>query len=412
MKKQRFHYSWTVLAMSTMVVFGSLGLARFGYTLVLPSMQTALGIENAQAGALASANLIGYLALSLIGGALASRFGPRVVITGGLGLAGVSLLLTGTVETFAAAFVWRAAAGIGSGASNVPVMGLVSSWFGIRRRGFAAGIAVTGSSIALIVLGPLVPALLDAYGDNGWRVCWYVYGAATLILAAAARLVLRNSPDELDIEAFGVTADDPPRQTGTALHWGLVYRSGRVWVLGLVYVAFGFSYIIYMTFFFKHLIAQGGYSRESAGGLFMLVGWLSLFCGLVWGAISDHIGRKRTLMLVYLLQAASFSLFALWQSSAGYTVSAVLFGLTAWSIPAIMAATCGDVLGPRLAPAALGFITLFFGVGQALGPSVAGVMADTTGSFDSAFLLAGGVALLGAFGALMIRDSNRRGVSG
>ena len=62
-------------------------------------------------------------------------------------------------------------------------------------------------------------------------------------------------------------------------------------------------------------------------------------------------------------------------SAVARAISAILFGLSAWSIPAIMAAACGDALGPRLAPAALGFITLFFGIGQALGPAVAGAIA-------------------------------------
>jgi MFS family permease len=98
-------------------------------------------------------------------------------------------------------------------------------------------------------------------------------------------------------------------------------------------------------------------------------------------------------------------LFALWPSPPGFVLSAVLFGITAWSIPAIMAATCGDLLGPRLAPAGLGFITLFFGIGQALGPGVAGVIADATHSLSPALLLAAVVALLGAVGSLFLRSS-------
>jgi MFS family permease len=66
----------------------------------------------------------------------------------------------------------------------------------------------------------------------------------------------------------------------------------------------------------------------------------------------------------------------------------------------------GDVPDPRRAPAALGFITLFFGVGQAIGPSVAGAMADASGTFVSAYLLAGFVALLGAVGALSLRPAS------
>jgi MFS family permease len=71
-----------------------------------------------------------------------------------------------------------------------------------------------------------------------------------------------------------------------------------------------------------------------------------------------------------------------------------------------MAAACGDVLGPKLAPAGLGFITLFFGIGQALAPSVAGGLADATGSFSSAFFLAGAVAVMGALGAATLRKAS------
>jgi len=192
----------------------------------------------------------------------------------------------------------------------------------------------------------------------------------------------------------------PPAPSGSnALHWGSVYRSKVVWHVGLIYVAFGFSYIIYITFFTKYLIAQGGYSPTAAGKLFMHMGWLSLLCGLLWGWVSDLIGRKGALIIVYLIHAAAFALFALWPAPVGFTLSAVLFGLTAWSIPAIMAALCGDLLGPHLAPAGLGFITLFFGIGQAIGPCAAGALADATGSLAPALLLATAAALLGALGA-------------
>jgi MFS family permease len=404
----RFHYAWIILVVGTLVVFGSLGLARFGYSIVLPAMQKGLGMDNTQAGALATANLIGYLALSVIGGALAARYGPRAVITIGLAIAGVGMLFTGLAGSFFAAATWRAVTGIGSGASNVPVMGLLSAWFGSRRRGLAAGVAVAGSSIALILLGPIVPRILSVYGSDGWRVSWYAFGGLTLLLAITGLLFLRNRPSEVGQNPLGLDGDNPVRSaTADALHWGSVYRSGVVWHLGLVYVAFGFSYIIYMTFFVKFLISEGGYTQGAAGGLFMIMGWFSLFCGLIWGGISDLIGRRLALVIVYLIHAVSFSLFALWAAPVGFTISAVLFGLTAWSIPAIMAAACGDILGGRLAPAGLGFITLFFGVGQAAGPSIAGAIADAVSSLSPALLLAGGIALLGAIGSWLLPKSSQ-----
>ncbi len=390
-EQSRFDYCWVVLAVGTLAIFGALGLGRFGYTVVLPAMQQGLGMDNTQAGLMASLNLAGYLVLSVIGGALASHYGPRRVIAGGLLLAGASMLLTGVANGFLFAAAMRTITGFGSGAANIAAMGMWASWFAMERRGLASGVAVTGSSLGLIFAGPLAPQIIAIYGGQGWRVCWYIFGTLTLVIALAVILLVR--------EHGGITA---ARSATPALQWGQVYRSRAVWRLGLVYVACGFSYIIYMTFFVKRLVAEGGYSREGAGALFMTMGWCSLICGFLWGTVSDRFGRQQTLVVIYLLHSISFALFALWPAPTGFLLSAVLFGISAWSIPAIMAATCGDVLGPRLAPAALGFITLFFGTGQALGPTVAGAMADASGSFASAYLLAAAVALAGAVGAFTI----------
>ncbi len=397
------HYGWVILAVGTLVVFGSLGLGRFSYSAVLPAMQEGLGMDNRLGGAVATANLAGYLLFCLIGGILAVRFGPRRVIAAGLGLVGVSLIMTGTAGSVAEAAAWRALAGVGSGASNVPVMGLLAAWFAPRRRGLATGVAVAGSSVALIVLGPLVPRILASFGDAGWRVCWFGFGGTTLVLAVAAAVFLRDRPEDLGQRPVGADPEQPPPAGSPARpRWGDVYTRPVVWLLALVYVAFGFSYIIYLTFFNRCLISEGGYSEARAGQLFMAIGWLSLFCGLIWGWVSDVIGRKPALAIVYAIQATAFALFPLWPEPTGFLLSVVLFGLTAWSIPGIMAATCGDLFGAKLAPAALGFVTLFFGFGQAAGPVAAGAMADAYDSFWPALWLSAGVAFLGAVGSLLL----------
>jgi sugar phosphate permease len=309
---------------------------------------------------------------------------------------------------------------LGSGAGNVPAMGLLASWFGARRRGLASGVAVAGSSIGLIVLGPTAPRIIAAGGEAGWRWAWFVFGGMVLGLALLSYLVLRDHPSEMGLgplggDTRGLYEPAPDRRAPAAasgaagLEWGLVYKAPAVWHLGFVYTAFGFSYIVYLTFFTKYLIQEGGYSPSEAGNLFMIMGWVSLLCGVIWGAVSDVIGRKWALVIVYLIQVVAFAMFDLWAAPTGFVISAVLFGLTAWSIPAIMAAACGDVLGPRLAPAALGFVTLFFALGQAAAPTIAGALADSGGSFGPAFLLAAGVALLGAVLASFLRRTARAG---
>jgi len=404
-EQPRLHYGWVILVVATLTIMGCIGFARFGYTLILPPMQAALDLSNTQTGGLATGNFVGYLVLAVVGGYVASRYGPRRVVGVSMLLTGVTMVLTGLANSFGGALVWRVLTGVGTGGSNIPVMGLLSAWFAPRRRGLATGVAMAGASLAMMATGPIVLRTFDWYGEDGWRYSWFILGAFVLLLGLLAAAFLRDHPAEKDLRPVAA-ADGSVIQVDKAssLDWGRVYRSKAVWNLALVYIAFGFSYVIYATFFAKYLQAEGGYTEEAAGNLWAIVGWISIFCGLIWGTVSDWIGRKYGLALVYLAHAISFATFALWQSPEGYTVSAVIFGLTAWSIPGIVAAACGDYLGSRLAPAALGFVALFFGLGQAAGPSVAGILADATGSFVPAFLLAAALSFLGGVGALLLRS--------
>jgi len=404
----RVHYGLVVLGLVILVVFSALGLARFGYTSILPAMQEALGLSNTQTGVLQSWNLVGYLVTVVVAGALAARFGPRMVIAVSLLVVAAGMGLTGLIPTFGVACLGRFLAGVGGAGSNVPAMALVSAWFGARRRGLAAGAGVAGSSVGLMVTGPLVPAILERGGADGWRVSWGVLSGLTLVVFFAAALFLRNRPAEKGLRAIGEPEAErdsrPAVAVASALDWGLVYRSKLLWRLAGIYFGFGFSYIIYSTFFVRYLTAEAGFSRAGAGALWSQIGMVSIISGFLWGGVSDRWGRRAALLWVFGLQGASFLLFGLSREGWGVYGSAGLFALTAWSVPALMAAVCGDLFGARLAPAALGLITLVFGLGQALGPYLAGVIADATRSFAPAFLVAGATALVvGGGGSLTLQ---------
>ncbi|MFQ6000087.1 MAG: MFS transporter [Anaerolineae bacterium] len=409
-RPDRPHYGWVILFMSVVTVLGSLGFGRFGYTMILPSMKEGLALTYTQTGLLDTGNFIGYLTLALVGGFLASRYGPRLVITIFMFLISATMFLTGLASSFELALLWRTLTGVGSGGTNVPVMGLMSAWFGAKRRGLATGIAVSGSSFGFLITGFWLPNVTQM--PDGWRYSWYYLAGLVFLIAILCFLFLRSRPEEKGLVAIAAD-EEPPRPASDkagSLQWGLVYRSRPVWHLALIYIMFGFSYIIYARFFVAYLISEGGFTEQAAGQLLALaIGFLSIFCGLIWGTVSDLVGRKYGLAMVYFLQGLCFVTFGLWRSAPGYYLSAVLFGLTAWSIPAIMAAACGDYLGPRLAPAALGFITLFFGIGQALGPAVAGRIADVTGSFSLAFVIAGLAAFVGSGGSLLLRPPGELG---
>ena len=90
-------------------------------------------------------------------------------------------------------------------------------------------------------------------------------------------------------------------------------------------------------------------------------------------------------MIVYGLFTIAYALVAAALPDSFLYASICIFGLSVWSIPTIMSAAVGDYVGPENAVKALGFITLFFGAGQIIGPVVAGYIADSTGTFRMAF---------------------------
>ena len=400
------HYAWVIVLLGHLNIFSALGLGRFSYAMILPSMKEGLRLSYAETGWLATGNFVGYLVASLLAGLAASRWLPRrLLLLALLGLA-ASLAATAAAGGFVSALLARTLTGLASGSVYIPAMSLPNLWFAPQRRGMAAGIQTGGSGLGLITSGLAVPWILAWLGPEGWRQAWLVLAGLVVLVWVLTALFLRNRPEDLGALPLGASQAAPPPATERPA-WREVFANADLWALGGIFACFGVSYVVYVTFFAAHLAQAGGLSAETAGRLWGLVGLLSLVSGLLWGAVADRIGRLAGLAVVFALHATAFAVFALAQTGPVFVASVVLFGLSAWSIPAIMAAAAPDYVGTRLAPAGLGFITIIFGIGQAAGPPIAGRLADWTGSFAVAYLLASGMALVGAAAALGLRAHQR-----
>lgn len=396
-----FHYAWVIVATGMLCIVACLGFGRFALGMLLPSMAATLKLSYSQIGFISTGNFIGYLASVLFCGHIARRTGSRRLIVIALIVIGASMALISRAQNFGSILVLYTITGMGSGAANVPVMGLITAWFDRAVRGRAAGFLVIGSGFAIILSGKLIPFVNTRIGPEGWRMNWLILAGLVAGIAMIAHLFLRNSPGDKGLRPLG--SEDmtmtPARQMPAREQ--SIYQNRTLYLLGAIYFLFGYTYVIYATFIVTTLVKERGFSETIAGNFWSWVGFLSLFSGPVFGTLSDKLGRKAGLMIVFSLQMLAYLMVAADLPQLFLYLSIGFFGIVAWSIPSIMVAAVSEYVGINEALAAFGFITFIFGIGQIAGPSIAGVLAERTGSFSSSFfmaaVLAGIAILLAAF---------------
>jgi MFS family permease len=300
---------------------------------------------------------------------------------------------TGLIDAAAA----RSLAGIAGAMIYVQALGLVPLWFPGKKRGLASGIMHSGNGAGLVLTGLGLPFVLKTAPDYGWRAGWDALALATLAIVPFGWIYCRAPASEKG------TRDALPRSRPARPNFVEPVQRMSLAAYGGLYGLFGLSYIVYATFFAEALRSRG-LPIFQTGLVWALVGTLSLASGPVWGLLSDRIGRLGGLAAVFGVQAIAYLAF-LAPTAWSWTLSGVLFGGTAWGIPAIMAATMGDVGHGWEAGAAFGRVTTVMGIGQAVGPVAAGVVADITGTPSSGLWVSVGAAVTGGLWSFCVRGS-------
>jgi predicted MFS family arabinose efflux permease len=381
------------LAAAAAAFLAAQGLGRFGFGLVLPAMRDGLGLSTGDMGVLAGLGLTIYIFFSLPAGALAAQYGTRWVVVGGLlGIAG-GMLVTGLAHGFVVAAIGQLLVGASGPFAIVPILAFAGRWVRPSFRGRATGLVVAGGGVGLLLAGLLVPLVLAAADDAAWRRAWWWLAGGVLCSAVIAAAFLRDPPVRPARPAAG-DAGAPARS---------LYRSGPVWRLAVTFGLCGVSYIVYGTFFTAHLQAHG-LDTATAGRLWSLAGLAATVSGLLGGALADRLSPSTALMLLFAMQAAGMVMLALGEGIGWFTASVLAYGLSLWGFPAAITKACTELVGSRLAPAALGLLTTMFAVGQAAGPIIAGLLADRSGSLGPGLLFG---ALAAVAGALMAAWTGR-----
>ncbi|BAU28605.1 sugar phosphate permease [Aneurinibacillus soli] len=402
-RKLSVHYGWLVLIMMTLTILASMGLGRFSFGIMIPFIRSDMQLSYTSVGYLTTALFSGYLVGSLQAGSFIRRYQHRRTIICGLFVFSSVLFIFSHMSSLVWMFVLVFTLGVLIGILNISALGLLFNWFADGKKGMALGIANAGGGGGMVFSGMFVPYMVSYYqADSGWREATLLFFGFSATIWLFCILFLRNNPAELALDKIGANHGvhtEPHKQERDRENNESGFRSllgNPVFMgLGISYFLWGFSYLIFTTFLVDYLMEGLDYSKTQAGGLFSLAGITSIASGFICGSLSDRFGRVRVLTWVYSIQSVLLLLLLL-PHPITITGSVFLYALTLWGVPTLMMASAGDFLPPRAVPTGMGFLTLFFSIGQALSPLCTGWVVSATHSYTISFLISAACCAVGA----------------
>jgi MFS family permease len=358
------------------------GFGRFGYALLLPALNADLVHSYAVAGLLGTLNLTAYLAGTLLVSLTAGRLAPATSVRLGLLLTTAGLSVLALAPSVPVLVVGMGLAGFGGAMIWVPAPGIAGSAVHVSRRGLAIGLTGSGVGVGVMASSGLTALVHTVVGPGAWRPVWGIEAVLSALVAVAAAVWLRPrvTPVTGPVRISALRA--VPGWIGSTLSYG----------------GYGLAIAIYMTFLVAAYEDDSGFGTGHASGVFALAGVCITAGGVLLGRWSDRVGRRAAMTWAYVGMTAAILLVPI-GAEPWAVLSAIMFGLAMSGAPAVLAAHLADSLDPRRFAAAFGAVTLVFGLTQLVGPQLGGWIADRTGSFSAAFLVAAGAALGAAIAA-------------
>jgi MFS family permease len=392
------HYGWVIVGVGVLVKMTGLGFGRFAYPMLIPNMRGSLGFNYIEMGILSGAIMLGYLIFSLIGGMLATRFGPKRIVIASLLCGTLSMFFISRCSGFFPLLFFTFAMGAGGAGAHISMTTLPMAWFEDRKLGRALGVVTGGTGLGIIVTGLLLPILLFNLGKEAWRQCWLLMALIAFGVAVIGWIFLREKPGPMTLLPPHPHGEDPsisPLGKGRTLTLKAIF---------IIYFIFGFAYNIYATYFVAYMVEEIQLSERTAGNIWALFGWMCMGSGLIWGFLSDRLGRRKALLWNNGIIASSVLLPLLLHPPFFLGLSAFLFGITFLGTVTIIAAAVGDQVVEKKAYV-YGWVTLIHGIGQFLGTTSGGYLKDLTGTFQLTFI----VSLTGFSLCILLTAINKRG---
>ncbi len=367
----------------------SLGITRFAYGLLLPPMRADLQWSYTLAGAMNTANALGYLLGALITPRLIRAYGPSRMLIVGAVLASLFMGLSGFFTAAAPLLAQRVLAGVASAFLFI-AGGLLAARLGalqLGRGGFLIGLYYGGTGLGIVLSALLVPAVLEAASarTHGWAWAWWLLsllcflGAAVMVWPARVLPVLLGRMVE------------PPSTASAPVHFS--WRRFAPALAG--YAMFGVGYIGYMTFVIA-LLREQGFGPASVTLFYSLLGVAVVASARIWAGLLDHYRGGQALAILNALLGVATVIPAFTSAWPLVLLSGLVFGGVFLSVVASTTALVRHNLPTAQWAAGISAFTIVFAAGQIVGPTVVGWIADGPGGLARGLVFSAGALWVGA----------------
>jgi len=384
---RRPHKIWPLIIAGTAALALAMGIGRFAYTPILPFMISEVGFGATEGGLIASWNFVGYCIGSLI--PILPFFNGRIKIWF-FGAVAASIFTTGCmglVQDLNWFVVIRFISGIASAFTLIFGTSLILPSIQALGKITISTSHFTGVGLGM-ALSAIVVSLMGAFNFS-WNELWY--GVALLALLLAIPVIV-------------LTPDEMPRQKPKKKTEKGIFEFGFI-TITTAYGLFGFGYVILGTFIsamarsIPELISTEPY-------VWLLVGLSGIPTVMFWPWLGQRISGDFALMIACMVEAIGIYVSVMVPGQTGILIAAVLLGATFMGITAL-ALLEGQARFNGTVIVSTAVLTSAFGVGQMVGPYLAGIVIDSTGSFETAMIVSSGALVVAA---LLMLDPRRLAV--
>lgn len=351
----------------------------------------------------------GAVTLSMLGqgtgaifmGRLNDRLGPRFVMTLCASLLGAGYLLMAMTHSVWQLYLFYGVI-IGLGMSGVftSLLSTVTRWF-VKRKGLMAGIVSAGTGIGQLIAPPIANWLISIYD---WRLSYIIMGGVVLVFGTVLSQLLKRDYGTKDVVPYSSRRVE---KTNTGFNdQGLSVKKAihtrQYWLIIVTFSSLGYVLMAINTHLVPH-ITDLRIPSSTAANIFAVCGMFSAIGCFVLGSAADILGHRRSLIIYFLVMAAT--LFWLTQINTIWLffLFAILFGLSSGGSVPLESTIIGDLFGLKSHGAILGTVTFGFAFGGALGPLLTGYLFDITASYQMAFLVCAIIASIGLISCTFIR---------